>query len=1412
MSTVKAISAPKAAAEKPQRKQSEFRRSIKLISRFIAGQRGVFGMAMFMLVLESLTSIGAKLPLKWLLDYLDKGFSTQPIADDFAATFALFPAPVVTAISQFFLGLSSTGVLVFLSVAVLLFALLNSISDSATELYLVRGGRQLGFTVRDRLYAHLQKLSLAFFGKQRTGDLLARVTGDVTALEEFAVKSLKDIAGSIFIIVLTLLMLFITNWQMGLIAIVTVPILSLASNYFADQIKTASKKQRAQEGALAAAAQEMLTSIRVIQVYGSAGDQQKRFAETSKQAMDIAVRVGRLQAYFGGAISLLQSVVVVIIIWVAVALVSGGLLTVGTTVVFILWIQDLFKPTKRIIKQWNEVGKIMASAERISEVLDRRPAVEDSPDSTQAPAFKGHVEFKDVSFAYMPEPEDVKEGAGPVQPRLALRAVSFDIKPGEVVALVGGSGAGKSTIVQLLPRLYDPHAGAITIDGLDIRSVTLDSLRSRMSMVLQEAILFTGTVAENISYGRQNATREEIIAAAMQASAHEFIQQLPEGYDTVLSERASNLSGGQRQRIAIARAFIRNTPILILDEPTTGLDAESTELVLLALRELIKGKATLIISHDLNLIRQADKIIAIKDGQIQQVGTHRELLKQGGLYADLYNKQFGQAAEEFSAKPAPAPAPVPLPADTDDEEVDTVTPRAFQTLIGKALPAPVTPKAFQTLMMQAVPPPPPAQPAAQPAAVKPLPVQPAQAAQPAAVKPLPVQPAQPAPSPAPAPQPIKPLPSQAAKPAQPAAQPAAVKPMPVQAAPSPAPAPQPIKPLPSQAAKPAQPAAQPAAVKPMPVQPAQAAVKPAPAQPASSPAPAPQAATPQPAPAAPDQAAKPKPAIFETTVMHTIPEAATGRTELYPAQADTPDAARETPAPQPAPPTTDSLPSPHATLGHTGLRGERLDLLNSAVLQSELPALKAAFDAAIMGEQIQSVLFGKARPHYTVERCVVDQATYLPGEGVAIRYEVTVRDRRSQATLEPLVAGMVFPNQLSCALYMRDKLAPLVELTRGRPELAPFATPAAMVEPLNMALHVFPIDGELPALVPATDPKRMREVFNETLPAALGNSLEIEKCDVELVDYARRYRAVLRYQIEGRRPGSSRVEQQTVYGKVFTSNVGALAGPVTAALRERLLNNNGDYRFDVPRALGWRPDMQLSLLEAIPGKPLISDLLKARLRGRATEPEMLSLRQMIDACAQIAARLHTSDIHLGRRRTLDDEMAMLRKNFAEMRRLSPDLGAQLESWLDQLSIYAEQSDSLRLGFCHGDYTYTQVIFDGQQAGLVDFDSICQAEPALDIGHFLAYLRVAGFKAQKLADGAPNTLVEELSERFLTNYIGAMGDRVEDVERLRVRVAIYQMISLLRRALRSWQKFKGSRLENALVLIEEEMACLPHLDY
>jgi ABC-type multidrug transport system fused ATPase/permease subunit len=280
--------------------------------------------------------------------------------------------------------------------------------------------------------------------------------------------------------------------------------------------------------------------------------------------------------------------------------------------------------------------------------MDLKPEVRDKVDAITAQPFQGKIEFRNVVFSY-PSIEPSKKGDGKSRP--TLNGLSFTIQPGQVVALVGHTGAGKSTVAQLLPRLYDPNEGQILIDGRDIRDYTIESLRGQMSMVLQEAVLFTGSIVENIAYGRPDATGIEIIEAAKNANADEVISKFPDGYYTILSERGANLSGGQRQRISIARAFVRDTPILILDEPSTGLDAESTDLVLQALRNLMKSKTTIIISHELNLIRNADKIIVIKAGQIEQMGTHDELIRAGGLYANLYIMQSTQRAMDDSALP-----------------------------------------------------------------------------------------------------------------------------------------------------------------------------------------------------------------------------------------------------------------------------------------------------------------------------------------------------------------------------------------------------------------------------------------------------------------------------------------------------------------------------------------------------------------------------------------------------------------------------------------------------------------------------------------------------------------------------------------------------------------------------------------
>jgi energy-coupling factor transporter ATP-binding protein EcfA2/thiamine kinase-like enzyme len=814
-------------------------------------------------------------------------------------------------------------------------------------------------------------------------------------------------------------------------------------------------------------------------------------------------------------------------------------------------------------------------------------------------------------------------------------------------------------------------------------------------------------VAENIAYGRDEATREEVIAAAMQANAHEFIEKLPDGYDTVLGERAGNLSGGQRQRIAIARAFIRNTPILILDEPTTGLDAESTDLVLLALRSLMKGKTTIIISHDLNLIRHADKILVIKQGEIEQIGTHKALLKAGGLYAELYHKQFGQAVEEQGGQLKPVAAP----SADEDEETEPVTPKVFQTLMTQALPKPVSSKAFQTMMMQAVPD-----------------LANAQAA----------------------------------------------------AAPSSRPAPQPRKGAAEPITPPASPPTVPAVAPPV----AGAASAASTTIPAAVAGPAAESALPT-----PPRQPKPKSRAFETKLMHIAAE-------------DAPATPHEPPPATPAAANVTRPTAPHLT-------DAQLDPLRSAVIRDELPGLKTAFDAQAMRQYLQTVLFGKARANYTIERCVPGKALYM-GDSCVLRYQLEVADSASGQTIRPVVVGRVFQDQLTCAVYMRDRLAPLAALMRDRPEIAPFARPVAMLEPLDMVVHVFPIDGELPTLVGATDRRRMIELFGETLPEALEGSFVVHDCRIEPVNYARRYRCVLRYVIDGTARGTA--QQRVVYGKVTADGQGSLIAPVIDALRERLLGNGG-YQFNIPRSLGFRPDLQLSLLEAIPGTPRINQLLKARLGG-ATDGAAgrLTLEDAIDTCARIVSALHSSDIRLGHRRTLDDELAALSRDIQMVRRVAPDLGARFQSWLERIETYAEESDSLQPCFSHGDYTYAQVIFDDTSSGLVDFDTVCQAEPALDLGQFLAYLRVIARKVGKASASNHAPIGEQLGARFLKTYIAAAGERLEDAERLRVRTSIYEIVSLMRMALHSWQQLKIARMENVLAVLEEEIACLPQLDY
>ena len=394
---------------------------------------------------------------------------------------------------------------------------------------------------------------------------------------------------------------------------------------------------------------------------------------------------------------MLESLGIAIVILVGARLVKSGSLSAGDLIAFILLIQNMFKPIRRIIKQWNKVASVYASVERVDELLALRPTVVDTPQAVAAPPLRGEIEFRDVSFAYQSLSRDDPEEAAA---RLALQSVSFRIAAGEAVALVGHSGAGKSTVAQLLPRLYDPHAGAVLIDGHDIRQFTVDSLRSQMSMVLQETLLLRGTVAENIAYGREGASFEDVVTAAKQAAAHDFVMALPDGYDSVLGERAATLSGGQRQRLSVARAFIRNAPILILDEPTTGLDAESSALVAESLQTLARNRSTLIVSHDLNLIRRADRILVMSAGRILEEGSPDDLLASGGLYADLYARQFGEAVAAAGGGRIGEPtgsayelAAGPTPNGAESAE----TPAGATALLTAAVPRPASRQEFLAL-------------------------------------------------------------------------------------------------------------------------------------------------------------------------------------------------------------------------------------------------------------------------------------------------------------------------------------------------------------------------------------------------------------------------------------------------------------------------------------------------------------------------------------------------------------------------------------------------------------------------------------------------------------------------------------------------------------------------------------------
>ncbi len=480
--------------------------------------------------------------------------------------------------------------------------------------------------IREQLYRHLQCLSLSYHTKARSGDLLVRISTDTTRLQEIVLTAVMPLLVSI----MTLLgMIGIMIWidrDLTLLALITLPFFWFAATRLSERIQQASRQQRWREGAVAATLAESIGAIKLVQALSLQDAFANVFSQANHRSLKESVKTQRLSASLERTVDVVIAIGTALVLWYGAKLTLRDALTPGDVLVFLTYLKQAFKPIQNFAKYTGRLSKAVASGERVLDILDETPEISDSPFAIVAPPFQGYVRFDCVSFAY--------QTSNPL-----LKAIELDIKPGQKVALVGTSGSGKSTLLSLLLRLYDPSEGRVMIDGRDIRDYTLKSLRTQISVVMQDSILFAATVWENIAYGVPDATHAQIEAAVRLANAHEFVEALPQGYDTILGERGSTLSGGQRQRLAIARAAIRKAPILILDEPTTGLDKHNEQAVITALESVAQNRTTFLITHDLTLAAHADLILYLENGQILEQGTHSQLIQLNKKYTSLYQMQ-----------------------------------------------------------------------------------------------------------------------------------------------------------------------------------------------------------------------------------------------------------------------------------------------------------------------------------------------------------------------------------------------------------------------------------------------------------------------------------------------------------------------------------------------------------------------------------------------------------------------------------------------------------------------------------------------------------------------------------------------------------------------------------------------------
>lgn len=519
--------------------------------------------------------------------------------------------------------------LIWMALAVIGVALLQGIISYLEQVSMEWVGQHTIYDVRNDIYNHLQHLSFSYYDKAQTGELMSRATADVERLRRFVSFGTMRLINSGLTFFFVLVVMLQMNWRLTLLSLATTPFLGWAVGMFNTRVRPRYRMIQQLMADLTTVLQENVTGIRIVRAFAQEDREVEKFRERNHVYLTENIRTVRLWAFYFPLMQFITGVGSTMILWYGGRSIILGTMTIGQLIAFNSLLMRLMGPVRMLGWLVNMYTQASTASERVFEILDTEPEVQDAPGAIDLPEMVGHVRFENVSFSY-----DGKE--------LVLKDLSLEAKPGQTIALLGATGSGKSTVINLIPRFYDVTSGRVTVDGYDVRDITLKSLRRPIGIVLQETFLFSATLKENIAYGRQDASMDEIIAAAKAARIHDFIVSLPEGYDSLVGERGVGLSGGQKQRVAIARALLTDPRILILDDSMSSVDTETEYQIQLALEEVMKNRTTFVIAQRLSTVKNADQIIVLDQGQIAEQGTHEELLQAGGIYSEIYEMQFRQ--------------------------------------------------------------------------------------------------------------------------------------------------------------------------------------------------------------------------------------------------------------------------------------------------------------------------------------------------------------------------------------------------------------------------------------------------------------------------------------------------------------------------------------------------------------------------------------------------------------------------------------------------------------------------------------------------------------------------------------------------------------------------------------------------